>query len=416
MGELPGRSVFLLAAAQDRHRLRGVAEDLAEAGCRVLDPGSAEPPASSARRGIETADRVVLVWSERAEQAGLLGHLLPDVIRSWSAGKLVVAKLDGAELPTGLADLDAVDLRGGAEDGSRELVEAVRGGPPGVFSGAPPLQPTVAPQAPSLAPRAARRGRRLALLGLALALLCGAGIAVGLLTLQRQAPLPTTSRPEAQRPTAPGSPPAPRRDAEVPTAPAPLPTPPRPSPLPSGRSWTGWETSAIVLLLGAGLGGVLVLFWGRRQRPTPSRVAPPAPSAQTRSHPEDHQAQIFVSYSRRNESAVDALVREIEQFGYRVWMDRRATGTGRYAAEIVAAIKASKLVALMCSRDSFESDHVTREVYVAGDFGKPFIAIQLDPTEIPDELLYFLSGFPRVPAAAARDGALRAHITRLVAP
>ena len=33
-------------------------------------------------------------------------------------------------------------------------------------------------------------------------------------------------------------------------------------------------------------------------------------------------------------------------------------------------------------------DHVTREVYVAGDCKKPFIVFQLDPAEFPDELRY----------------------------
>ena len=41
-----------------------------------------------------------------------------------------------------------------------------------------------------------------------------------------------------------------------------------------------------------------------------------------------------------------------------------------------------------------------REVYVAGDYKKPFIVFQLDQAEFPDEVLYFISGFPRVSVGA----------------
>jgi hypothetical protein len=72
-------------------------------------------------------------------------------------------------------------------------------------------------------------------------------------------------------------------------------------------------------------------------------------------------------------------------------------------------------VALMCSRNAFTSDHVIREVYVAGDYKKPFLAFQLDPTEFPDDILYFISGFPRLPVAAVNSQQLRSEIARLVA-
>lgn len=125
--------------------------------------------------------------------------------------------------------------------------------------------------------------------------------------------------------------------------------------------------------------------------------------------------QVFVSYSREDERTVSKLVRTIERLGYAVWIDRHSTGSQRYAAPIVSAIRSSRLVALMCSRSAFASDHVIREVYIAGDHKKPFIAFQLDPTEFPDELLYFVSGFPRVPVATVEPQQLRSEIARLIA-
>ena len=100
----------------------------------------------------------------------------------------------------------------------------------------------------------------------------------------------------------------------------------------------------------------------------------------------------------------------------RVWIDREAKGSQRYAAPIVRAIRTSRLVALMCSQNAFTSDHVVREVYVAGDYKKPFITFELDSTQFPDEILYFISGFPRIPVASMDPQRLRSEIARLVAP
>ena len=115
----------------------------------------------------------------------------------------------------------------------------------------------------------------------------------------------------------------------------------------------------------------------------------------------DAHPQVFVSYSRLDGKIVDRVVKEIEQAGYPVWIDRELShGAQRYAAPIVRAIKSSKLIALMCSRNAFQSDHVIRELYVAGDYKKPFIAFQLDQSEFPDEVQYFVSGFPRLPVGS----------------
>jgi hypothetical protein len=98
--------------------------------------------------------------------------------------------------------------------------------------------------------------------------------------------------------------------------------------------------------------------------------------------------------------------------GYPVWIDREGVGSQRYAGQIVGAIRMSKLVALMCSKSAFASDHVIREVYVAGDLKKPFVALQLDPTEFPDDILYFVTGFPRIPVEGATLEALSAEFRR----
>ena len=78
------------------------------------------------------------------------------------------------------------------------------------------------------------------------------------------------------------------------------------------------------------------------------------------------------------------------------------------------AIRISKLVALMSSQNAFATGQVVREIYLAGDLQKPFIVFQLDPTDPPDEVLYFISGFPRIPVTVDREKLL-SEIKRLIA-
>jgi hypothetical protein len=125
-------------------------------------------------------------------------------------------------------------------------------------------------------------------------------------------------------------------------------------------------------------------------------------------------SQVFVSYSRADTDVVNQIVAQIKQLGYTIWIDYEEESSQRYAARIVAAIRKSRLVALMCSRHSVNSDQVVREVYVAGDYKKPFVIFQLDTTQFPDEFLYFLSGYPRISATNLNTARLHSQIEKAI--
>ena len=165
----------------------------------------------------------------------------------------------------------------------------------------------------------------------------------------------------------------------------------------------GLATGLVGILIGAGLAFAL-WRWSRRRsarREASRREASIAPaSLQSVAAALPDNMPVFVSYSREDLRDVDRLVQQIEQAGYGVWIDRQAHGSQRYAAPIVRAIKSSQLVALMCSQNAFKSDHVIREIYIAGDCKKPFLVFQLDHSEFPDEVLYFVTGFPRLSVTA----------------
>lgn len=350
-------------------------------------------------RAIDEARCVVAVWSRGAARNPLLRELLPRLITAWSSDRLVLASLDDTELPTGFADLPTIALGRDAQAAAKLTAGVSSVCDPVSSDPNPPPSPLAMPL-PELAPSARTIERRRArfpfvaagmlLIGLAI------GLAASLVQVGRNQPTPA--------PTGGGSVPSPPPAAPGPRAP-------------------GSDLSLVLALLGLasglGIGAGAAIVWVRRRsaqatRP-PAVTSPPAAS-----HDRDCRAppasgpQIFVSYSRKNEVAVDRLVGEIEQLGYPVWIDRQTRGADRYALQIVSAIRNSDLVALMCSREAFASHHVTREVYVAGDCSKPFIVFQLDRDDVPDELLYFLSGFPRIAVESADPERLRAEIARLI--
>jgi hypothetical protein len=172
----------------------------------------------------------------------------------------------------------------------------------------------------------------------------------------------------------------------------------------------------ILLVLGAAIGAAVPwaatkvrLRW-HSKRALSTMLSPPQTLVES-----NGAAQVFVSYSRRDVRTVDQLVQQIEELGYAVWIDRQSTGHQRYATAIVGALRMSRLVALMCSQNAFTSDHVIREIYLAGEFKKPFIVFNLDRAALPDEIRYFVSGFPRVSVATIDPLQLRSQIAQLIA-
>jgi hypothetical protein len=460
--------VFVSYAHEDRDAARAIIAALAGRGLSVVleDSEAAQFIEPRVQGQTESARCVILLWSERAARAATMQTAIQHAVRAWSDGRLLLATLDDAELPVGLRDLQAIPVRPGpagldpsallagvdsmiASAGLEQVLQASEDRdqpvPPaeGVdFS----LSRDAIPPPPAPRQPAKSAGRSLAPVYIGIAflvlLLIGGQYFMSFRSSPRVGEPPPISDPLPPPRPKPAPPPA----SKVPPSPAPLPSPPpapkgRPVPAPeppeakvpppprpqtpeemaspSDPWWTSPKGLAFLLAmlaLGVAIGAGSVWLWARSQRKRAQGAGPVphgAPAPQYLAANPAHQ--VFVSYSRQDGSAVEELVRHIEQTGYTVWIDRHATGSQRYAAPIVRAIRTSQLVALMCSRNAFSSDHVIREVYVAGDCKKPFIAFQLEDAEFPDEVLYFVSGFPRVPTGSLNVQQLRSEIARLVA-
>jgi hypothetical protein len=102
---------------------------------------------------------------------------------------------------------------------------------------------------------------------------------------------------------------------------------------------------------------------------------------------------IFLSYSRGDAQQADDWVAELEQFGYRVWIDRVGIRGGQqWMATIVHSIEQAQAVILLLSPNSARSDNVRREIDLAIQAKKRIIPVEIQATTIRDALLYQLAG------------------------
>lgn len=122
--------VFLSYSAHNRDTAQTVARAIERSGLSVFNSTQTKPGASwqdEVHTEIEIACCVLVLWSEAAAQSPWAEQEIWLAIRAWSKDRLLLARLDDAELPAGLRDLEVEDLRcvfDGA--GLEALVERVR--------------------------------------------------------------------------------------------------------------------------------------------------------------------------------------------------------------------------------------------------------------------------------------------------
>jgi hypothetical protein len=416
--------VFVNYSRTDRRVALPIVVAIGQAGLQVRRPAMSydgDPVAEQIKRELGEAQCLVVLWSEAAAQSLWVQQEVHCAIRAWSSDRLVLATLDDTPLPVGLRDLSPISIRDATDSGTQQLIERARTivekSKSEEFRKRALAKP--APPAPVRAPLPRFKSIALVagttvLIGALVSLLSLLSLWVGLWGVPPshvQGPLIGRPPPVVLLP--------PRPEPPVQSQPPVLLPPVQSTP------WFYREPPVlaahlpfvlILIVLGAAIGAAAlwaatkVRWRWHSKRALSSMLSPPQILAKS-----NGAAQVFVSYSHQDVRTVDQLVQQIEQLGYAVWIDRQSTGHQRYATAIVGAIRMSRLVALMCSQDAFRSDHVIREVYLAGDFKKPFIVFNLDCAGLPDEILYFVSGFPRVSVATIDPQQLRSQIAQLMA-
>jgi TIR domain len=101
---------------------------------------------------------------------------------------------------------------------------------------------------------------------------------------------------------------------------------------------------------------------------------------------------IFVSYASQDVELAEALVRTLEQQGFRCWIAPRDVDPGTlYADAIIAGINQSTAFVLILSESAVASRHVGKELERASSKRKPILVLRMDKTPLTRAFEYFLS-------------------------
>jgi hypothetical protein len=110
-------SVFLSYERTDRAVANAVVSALSTVGVQIATPESA----------IAGADCVIVLWSIARARSNSAEQAVKLAIKAWADDRLVLARVDEAELPLGLRDIPAIDLASDRQGGINEIVLRVHG-------------------------------------------------------------------------------------------------------------------------------------------------------------------------------------------------------------------------------------------------------------------------------------------------
>lgn len=101
---------------------------------------------------------------------------------------------------------------------------------------------------------------------------------------------------------------------------------------------------------------------------------------------------VFISHASSDKAVADAVCAALENTGIRSWIAPRDVQPGRsFAGEITRAIQQSKVMVLIFSEHSNNSEQVLREVQLAVNSHLHIIQFRIEDVHLNDDLEYFLS-------------------------
>ncbi len=103
-------------------------------------------------------------------------------------------------------------------------------------------------------------------------------------------------------------------------------------------------------------------------------------------------SEVFISYSRADNEFVDGLIRDLEQNGVPVWLDRHdIEGGTAWRAAISEAIRRCRAFVIVLSPNSTGSKNVSRELSLAESHDRTIIPIIYQACDIPAGMEYQLA-------------------------
>jgi hypothetical protein len=108
---------------------------------------------------------------------------------------------------------------------------------------------------------------------------------------------------------------------------------------------------------------------------------------------------IFISHADEDRTVSLQVVRALETDSFRCWIAHRDIAAGSsWMGAIVNAIVASRLMVVVVSRHSVDSQHVLREVTIADDERVPFLPFCIDGSPLSSDFRFFFSTAQRLDA------------------
>jgi hypothetical protein len=103
------------------------------------------------------------------------------------------------------------------------------------------------------------------------------------------------------------------------------------------------------------------------------------------------QDPVFISYSSGDKADADEIVAILEGGGVPCWIAPRDVPAGAVWAEsIAAAIRRCRLLLLVLSKKSDESDDVLNELTIAGRDSKHILAVRIRNFHPSERMMYFV--------------------------
>ena len=100
---------------------------------------------------------------------------------------------------------------------------------------------------------------------------------------------------------------------------------------------------------------------------------------------------VFISYSTKDKITADAICHILEENDIKCWIAPRNIASGQpYANEILNAIKSTKIVVLVFSSNSQESQFVQKEINLSFSNSKPIISFVIDESLPEGDLEFYL--------------------------
>ena len=111
-----------------------------------------------------------------------------------------------------------------------------------------------------------------------------------------------------------------------------------------------------------------------------------------RYHAMESLFDVFISYATEDKNVADAVCHTLEGHGIGCWIAPRDVLPGaHYAGSIIKAIKNCKLMVMIYSKNSNQSDHVANEIDRMFNLGRPIIPFLIDESKMNEDYEYYLS-------------------------